>query len=100
MSLPGVCGPLWSSFHLTPNEHAIFLPAADCLSWRSHPAINSLTSSMTQLLLQGCENAGLFSTMGPNRTAYMHYGKRPGKKPFVLLFLFVCVIASRNHLPA
>lgn len=115
VSLPGACGPLWSSFHSAPLsvplDSAILLPAADCLSWRGHLPLNSLRSDimtsskkLARSLLRGGENACLLSTTGPNRTANMHYDKLPGKKkkqPLSVIVSFsVCVIVSRNHSPA
>lgn len=50
--------------------------------------------------LQGGENAGLLSAAGPDRTAYMHYDKLPGKKkkkPFMLLFLSLCVCYCKQE---
>lgn len=86
-------------------DSAIFLPVADCLSWLSHLALNSsssdiMTSSkkLARLPLRGGENACSLFTTGPNRTAYMHYDKLPGqKKPFLLLFLFLCVCYCKQE---
>lgn len=102
--LPSVCtcGPLWLSFQLAPLiprfTFAVFLSAADCLSWRGHLALNSLSSDimtsskrLAHLLLSEVKMLACFSTTGPNRTGYMHYDKLPGKKPFCYCLFFLCV---------
>lgn len=81
-------------------------------SWRRHlppnPSSGDVMASskkLARLLLQGGENACLLSTPGPNRTAYMHYDKLPGKKKkkerkenlFILLFLFLRVCCCEQE---
>lgn len=109
VSLPSVCGPLWSFFNSALLniliDSIIVLSAADCLSWPGHMALNSLSSDITTSskklapsLLRGGENACLVSTTGPNRTAYMHYDKLPGKKKTlcVIVSFSVCVYCTQT----
>lgn len=117
-SITAWCSCSWTAvvfFPLDSVEHTAhichFLPCSRLLVFARTP-INSLSSDivtsskkLARLLLQGDGNPRSRSTMEPNTTAYIHYDKRPGKNPFLLLFFFfslcvsvcvsVCVIASR-----
>lgn len=98
------CGPLWLSFQLAPLiprfTFAVFLSAADCLSWRGHLALNSLSSDimtsskrLAHLLLSEVKILACFSLQGQIRLATCIMTNFPAKNLSVTVFfsLFVCV---------